>query len=133
MNKNLPQSVRPLLILFVILNALFVASKHWLAKKGVDYEVMIIGNLILFAVSLSAFLLTNKSLKSSNPNAFVRAMYGSFIIKFFVVAITAFIYIMIAKKNVNKPGLIACAGLYIIYTGLETRALMNTLRQKKNG
>ena len=30
-------------------------------------------------------------------------MYGGFIIKFFVVAIAAFIYIMVTKKNVNKP------------------------------
>lgn len=133
MNKNLLQSLRPLLIIFILLNAIFITAKSWLAKKGIDQEVLIIGNLILFVVSLSAFLLTNKSLKSSNPNAFVRAMYGSFIIKFFVVAIAAFIYIMVAKKNVNKPALIACAGLYIIYTGLETRALMKTLRQKKNG
>jgi len=133
MNKNLLQSLRPLVIIFILLNAVFITAKSWLAKKGVDQEVLIVGNLILFVVSLSAFLLTNKSLKSSNPNAFVRAMYGSFIIKFFVVAIAAFIYIVVAKKNVNKPALIACAGLYIIYTGLETRALMKTLRQKKNG
>ena len=133
MNKNLLQSLRPLVIIFILLNAVFITAKSWLAKKGVDQEILIVGNLILFVVSLSAFLLTNKSLKSSNPNAFVRAMYGSFIIKFFVVAIAAFIYIMVAKKNVNKPALIACAGLYIIYTGLETRALMKTLRQKKNG
>ena len=133
MNKTLLQSLRPLIIIFILLNAIFITSKSWLARKGVDQEVLIIGNAILFAVSLFAFLLTDKSLKSSNPNVFVRAMYGSFIIKFFVVAIAAFVYIMIAKKNVNKPALIACAGLYIVYTGMETRALMNTLRQKKNG
>ena len=133
MNKNLFQSIRPLILVFVFLTAFFISGKSWFEKKGVDQDVLIAGNLILFLVSLSAFLITNKSLASSNPQAFVRAMYGSFIIKFFVLAIAAFVYIMIAKKNVNKPALIACAGLYIIYTGIETRALMKMLKQKKNG
>jgi ACR3 family arsenite efflux pump ArsB len=133
MNKNLLQSIRPLVLVFIFLTAFFITSKSWLEKKEVDQDVLVIGNLILFLVSLSAFLLTNKALSSSNPQAFVRAMYGSFIIKFFVLAITAFVYIMVAKKNVNKPALVACAGLYIIYTGIETRALMKMLKQKKNG
>jgi ACR3 family arsenite efflux pump ArsB len=133
MNKNLLQSIRPLILVFVFLTAFFISGKSWFEKKGVDQDVLIAGNLILFLVSLSAFLITNKALASSNPQAFVRAMYSSFIIKFFVLAITAFVYIMVAKKNVNKPALIACAGLYIIYTGIETSALMKMLKQKKNG
>ena len=132
MNKNLLQPIRPLIIIFILLNSVLITTKSWLDKKGVDQDVLIAGNLILFVVSLAAFFITHKSLRSSNPNAFVRAMYGSFIIKFFVLAIAAFIYIMMAKKNLNKPALIACAGLYIIYTGIETRALINTLRQRKN-
>ena len=133
MNKNLLQSIRPLVLVFIFLTAFFISGKSWLDKKGADQNVLIIGNLLLFLISLTAFLITNKALSSSNPQNFVRAMYSSFIIKFFVLAITAFVYIMVAKKNVNKPALIACAGLYIIYTGIETRALMKMLKQKKNG
>lgn len=101
-------------------------------KNGVSQEVLIWGNLLLALVSITAYVITNKALKSENPQAFVRAMYGSFMIKFFVVAIVAFIYIMLAKKAVNKPALIACAGLYIIYTGIEIGALTKLLKQKKN-
>ena len=133
MNKNLLQSIRPLVLVFIFLTAFFITGKSWLEKNEVNQDVLIIGNLLLFLISLTAFLITNKALSSTNPQAFVRAMYGSFIIKFFVLAITAFVYIMVAKKNVNKPALIACAGLYIIYTGIETRALMKILKQKKNG
>ncbi len=132
MNKNTLQSARPLLLVFILLTAFFVTAQSWLAKKGVSQEVLLAGNLLLFAVSISAFIITNKALSSSNPQAFVRAMYGSFIIKFFVLAIAAFVYIMVTKKNVNKPALIGCAALYIIYTGIETRGLMKLLKQKKN-
>lgn len=132
MNKSLLQSLRPLLLIFVFTTAFFIISQAWLEKKGVDTDVLIGGNLVLFAVSFLAFFVTYRALRSNNPNAFVRAIYGSFMIKFFLVAIAAFIYIMIAKAAVNKPALLACAGLYIIYTGIEIRSLTKMLKNKKN-
>lgn len=132
MNKDLLRLLRPLLIIFILLNAFAITGKSWLEKNSVDQSVLIAGNLLLFLVSLTAFLITYRSLRSSNPQAFVRAMYGSFMIKFFLIAIVAFLYIMIARKNVNKPGLIACGILYIVYTVLETGALMKLLKQRKN-
>jgi len=121
-----------MILIFIFLNAFFLVGKNWLAKKGIDQEVLIAGNLILFTVTLITFLLTYRSLKAKNPNVFVRAMYGGFIIKFFAVAIAAFIYIMITKKNVNKPALFACMGLYIVYTFFEVSSLFRVLKQKKN-
>lgn len=132
MNKSLLQALRPLLIIFVFINAFCLTGKAWLVKNGINQEVLLAGNLLLFGVSFAAFFITHRAVRSENPQAFVRAMYGSFMIKFFVVAIVAFIYIMVVKKNVNKPALIACAGLYIIYTFIETKALVKLLKQKKN-
>lgn len=132
MNKDLLRLLRPLLIIFILINAFAITGNNWLEKNSVDQSVLIAGNLLLFLVSLTAFLITYRSLRSSNPQAFVRAMYGSFMIKFFLIAIVAFVYIMVARKNVNKPGLIACGILYIVYTVLETGALMKLLKQRKN-
>ena len=132
MNRTSLQLLRPMILVFVLLNVFFITARQWLVNKGVDQEVMIIGNLLLFVVSVIIFLITHRSLQSSNPHSFVRAMYGGFIIKFFAVAITAFIYIMIAKKNVNKPALIACMLLYVVYTFIEVKTLLGVLKQKKN-
>jgi hypothetical protein len=132
MNKNLLRLARPLLLVFIFLTAFFFTGKSWLEKKGIDQDVLIVGNLILCVNSLLAFFITSRSFRSPNPNVFVRAMYGSFILKFFVVAIVAFIYIMWAGKNVNKTALIICAGLYVLYTVIETSALLKLLKQKKN-
>jgi hypothetical protein len=132
MNNATLQPIRPLFLIFVSLSAFFITGKSWLLKQGIQPEVVIVGNMLLFIISLSAFLLTKKSFAKPGGNAFIRAIYGSFMLKFFVLAIAAFIYIMIAKKNVNKPGLILCAALYFIYTVLETRALMKMLKQNKN-
>jgi len=132
MNRNSMASLRPMILVFILLNAFFIAGKNVLTRWGVDQSVVIAGNLILFAVSLASFLLTRRSLASANPNAFVRAMYGSFMIKFFVCAIAAFVYIMAVKKEVSKPALITCMALYIAYTAIEVSALTKLLKQKKN-
>jgi len=101
-----------------------------LDKWGVDQGVLIIGNLILFAVTIISYTISLRGLRSSNPYAVVRSVYGSFIIKFFVCAIAAFAYIMVVKKNVNKPALFACMGLYIVYTFLEVSVLTKLSKQK---
>ncbi len=132
MNRTSLQLLRPMILVFMLLNFFFIAARQWIINKGADQEVLIIGNLLLFVVSLVTFLITYRSLQSTNPNTFVRAMYGGFIIKFFAVAIAAFIYILITNKNVNKPALIACMLLYVIYTFIEVKTLLGVLKQKKN-
>jgi hypothetical protein len=132
MNRTSLALLRPMILIFIFLNAFFIVGKTWLANKGIDQSVLIAGNLLLFLVSLITFLITYRSLKAKNPNVFVRAMYGGFIIKFFVVAIAAFIYIMMTKKNVNKTALFICMGLYVLYTFFEVSSLLRVLKQKKN-
>lgn len=122
----------PLLLLFILLNGFFLAGKSLLDKYSIDQNVLIGGNLILFAVTALSFYVSQRSLSSKNPNASVRSLYGSFMIKFFVIAIAAFAYIMAVKKNVNKPALLICMGLYIVYTFVEVSSLQKLLKQKKN-
>ncbi|MFM2337074.1 MAG: hypothetical protein RL115_267 [Bacteroidota bacterium] len=130
-DKNL-LPIRPLFILFVMMSAFFISGKKWLLSKGIQPEVVIVGNLILFLVSLTAFLVTKKTIASKQTHAFVRGMYGSFVFKFFALALAAFIYIYLAKEGINKPGLLLCGLLYFLYTAIETRALMKMLKQNKN-
>lgn len=122
----------PLVFVFVILNIFFFAFHDWLVKKGVNNDVLIIGNLILFAATVLSVIIYLRSLRSSSGSAAVKGMYGSFMVKFFTCLVAAFAYIMIAKKDVNKPGLIICLGLYIVYTVIEVSSLQKILRQKKN-
>ena len=122
----------PLLLLFIFLNTFFLLGKIFLNKQGADHLVLIGGNLVLFIATSLSFYISQRSLTSKNPNASVRSLYGSFMIKFFLIAIAAFIYIMVAKKNLNKPALFACMGLYLVYTFVEVSSLQKLLKQKKN-
>jgi hypothetical protein len=121
----------PLLLIFILLNCFFIIGKKGLLKNSIDHEVLIGGNLVLFLATALSFFVYQRSLKATSPGASVRGMYGSFMIKFFTCLIAAFIYILMAKKNVNKPALIICMGLYIIYTVMEVSILQKLLKQKK--
>jgi len=125
--------LRPLFVLFLLLNAFFLLANSWLTEQGLDTRVLITGNVILLLVILVSFILTRRSFDDPNPNVFVRAVYAGFILKFFVIAVAAFAYIMAVRDKVNKPALIACMGLYVVYTIIEVRALLQLLKQKKNG
>ncbi|WP_276505034.1 hypothetical protein [Terrimonas pollutisoli] len=124
--------LRPMILVFILLSGFFIAGKLWLEKKGIDQEVLILGNLVLFAVSILTFWLTWRSLKSDNTHVFVRALYTGFIVKFFAIALAAFIYILLAEKNLNKPALFCMMGLYIVYSAIEVNTLLRILKQKKN-
>jgi hypothetical protein len=132
MMQNKRRAFFPIVILFILLNGFFLAGKSLLAKWGVDQSVLIMGNLILFIITTVSFFIALKGLKSTNPHAFVRSVYSSVMLKFFVFAIAAFVYIQSAKGAVNKPALFTCMGLYLVYTFSEVSVLTKLLRGKAN-
>ena len=122
----------PVILLFIILNALFLTGRNTLERWNVDQKVLIAGNILLFVITLISFLLAQRGLKSSNTHVFIRAVVGSIMIKLFVSVIAAFIYISIFKKQINKPALFICMGLYLVYTFLEVSILTKQLKLKTN-
>jgi hypothetical protein len=120
------------LVLICMLLILILDQKNVLDKNRINAWVLLTGNFILFSATALSFYVSQRSLTSTNPNASVRSLYGSFMIKFFVCVAAAFVYILIAKKNVNKPALFICMGLYLVYTFVEVASLQKLLKQKKN-
>lgn len=132
MNRSAIRHFMPAILLFIILTAAFLLIKKQLDEWGFDPAVMMTGNLTLFVIILVSYLMCVKGLQTKNNHAFFRLVYGSFIIKLIFLAAAAFIYIMMAKKNVNKPALFFCMGLYIVYTFIEVNTLMKISKQKTN-
>ena len=126
------KGILPLVIFFIVLNGLFISGKNMLNRWNADQDVLIIGNLVLFLVTLISFMLLYRGMKNSNPNVFVRSVMGSFMIKFFICAVAAFIYISQSKKNINKPALFICMGLFLLYLFIEVGIFMKLLKQEKN-
>jgi hypothetical protein len=122
----------PIVLLFIILNALILIFKTILEGKGFDIAFLIWANLFLFILSIGGFLLQRRGLHSPNPQAFVRGVYSSMIFKMFITMIVVLIYVLMVRSNINKPALFTAMGLYIVYTVVEVRMLTKLARKKKN-
>ena len=131
-NKTVLRFFRPVLLIFIITNALFLTGRAWLSRWDVDVDVLIIGNLVLFAATAISFFLFTRSFNSKNPHAIVRTVYAGVLSKMVICLVTVFIYISIAGKGVDKAGIIGCMFLYLLYTTLEVAILMKLSKQKKN-
>ena len=99
---------------------------------GFDYAVLVFGNIIVFGISLLSYWMAVKGLTTKNNHAFFRWVYGSIMLKLFILAGVAFVYIMLNRNEVNKPGLFFCMGLYVIYTFIEVSGLMKVSNPKIN-
>jgi len=130
--RNRFREFTPIVLLFVILNGLAVALRSRLTSWNIDQDVVIVGNLFLFAITFFSFLIAEKGLQNKNPHVFMRSIMGSIIFKMFLCIIAAFVYIAVYKKGLNKAGLFICMGLYLVYTFLEVSILTRLLRQKPN-
>jgi hypothetical protein len=123
---------RPVMILFILLTAVFLAGSSWLKKWDADRDVLILGNLVLFAASFVSFSVALRGLDAKNPHAFVRSVYSSIMLKFFIAVIAALIYIASYKKEINKPALFTCMALYLLYTLLEVSVLTKILKKRSD-
>jgi len=130
MKRNRPWLI--LVVIFAALNGMCIFWENWFAKKGVDTDVVILGNLIVFVATLFSFFIYIGSLKNKTGTGALKGMYGSFAVKFFICLLAVVIYLIAFKENINKPALIICMGLYFIYTVIEVSALQKILRRKKN-
>ena len=132
MSKN-RRAFLPIVILFIVLNGFFIGGRALLERWGADQDVLIIGNVILFAITMISFLVAQKGLKSPNTHAFIRSVYGSIMLKLFACLIAAFIYIFLFRQHLNKPAFFTLMGLYLVYTFIEVKTLTKMLKQRANG
>ena len=123
-NGPLSKADFQIIYFFLALSLLFFALRCFLSGTAVSYNVLLLGNLLLFVVGWISIRMNAKAVQHKNVQVFLRLVYGSFIMKFFVLAIAAFIYISVFKKDVNKPALFGCFALYIIYTFIEVRSVL---------
>lgn len=132
MNKQATRNFLPAIIIFLVLNTGFLAMMKRLESWGFHYSVLVFGNILIFGISFLSYWMGVKGLTTKNSHAFFRWVYGSIMLKLFLLAAIAAVYILAMKKEVNKPGLFFCIGLYVIYTFIEVSALMKVNKQQTN-
>ena len=132
MIQNKLKPFLPVIIFFIGINAVTLTGFGLADKWGFDRDVITIGNLVLFLATSFSYFLALRGLKDNNPHTFVRSVYVSIMVKFFICLLAALIYIIMYKANLNKPALFICMGLYLIYTFMEVMILTKLMKQKSN-
>ncbi len=132
MKKIFQNKYLAVIILFVFMCAAILILNSFLQSLGFDIKFLLAANLLLFLLTLSGVFIQIKGLKSANPNAFIRGVYSSFLLKLFVIMIAVAIYLFIMKSRLNKPSLFTSMGIYILYAAVEVIQLMKIARRKPN-
>ena len=132
MTQNKFRPFLPVIGFFIAINAFTLTGFGLADKWRFDKDVIVIGNLVLFLATFLSYFFALRGVKASNPHTFVRSVYASIMVKFFICLLAALIYIMMYKANLNKPALFICMGLYLIYTFMEVMILTNIKKQKSN-
>jgi hypothetical protein len=126
------KTIWPLVILFLVIGACILIFRQALDERGIDWQVVSGGNLIIYLITIISIHLLSKGLKAEGTHAFLNNAYSGVLFKLFGCAIAAFIYIFLTKE-INKPALFACMGLYLIYTFVEMRIILKQSKDLRNG
>lgn len=122
-----------LLLTYLIIWVVLKTGESLWSQWGVDLTVLHGANLLLWLVTLFTYRMAARSFSNPNPQVSVRALMGGMLIKFLVIALAAFIYIIFQRKQVNIPALVGAALLYVVYTVLETNWLLKALKRASHG
>lgn len=131
-NNSAVRAFRPLIVVFILLNAGIFGARALLAKHNISPDVLLVGNLILFIATAVSFYFYFKSLFNARAQAMVRMIYAGMFVKLALCLFSSFLYIMVSGKEVNKGGIIGCMAFYLLYTVLEVVILLKVSKQKKN-
>lgn len=131
-NKNFIRVFLPVLLIFIITNGFFLTSGKLASRWNINTDVVIGGNFVLFIATGVSFFLYYKALRNNNVQAFLRMIYGGMFLKMMICLFAAFIYIIAARKTVNKGAIIICLFLYLVYSFTEILLLLKQSKQRKN-
>lgn len=124
------KSIVPLVIVFLSAAALILVFRSQLTGLGFDWQVLSGGNLFIYLVTIVSMHLLTKGLNAPNTYAFLRNAYMGIMLKLFTCAAAVFIYIFVAGKGFSKSSLFACMGLYMIYTYLEFKGVLQNRKDR---
>lgn len=119
------------MLLWVLVTVIIMILNGRLMEAGFDTLFMGLANTVLFLITLLGFRLVSAKVADSNPHAFMRGVYSSFLIKLFVIVGGLFIFISVSGKEMDKSAIFILMGLYIAYTSIEVIQLMKLVRSQK--
>jgi tellurite resistance protein TehA-like permease len=130
-NRAYVSAFLPILAFSLIVSILLLAGARALRDRNIDDHILLAGNILLFAVTAISYFIHLRSIRTPNPHAFVRTVYGSLIVKMVACMVAALLY-GYTTKSVNKNAIFGCFILYVVYTFLEVKILLKFLKKSPN-
>jgi hypothetical protein len=121
-----------IVVIFLVINVILFVCKNQLQQWNADFNVVMIGNLVLFLATLFSFLLFSKGLQNSSTHGFIRMTYSGMLLKMGICIAATLIYAVSTGGKVNKAAIFICFVFYFIYTFLEVMILTRLSKQQKN-
>ncbi|SEN85193.1 hypothetical protein SAMN04488505_113170 [Chitinophaga rupis] len=119
-----------LIVVFSILNGVFFLLKSQLLSAGMHYTVLLVGNVVLAAITWVSYVMARNGLAAANNQVFVRMVYASTISKLFLCMIGITVYVLVKRPDVSRATIFTLMFLYLVYTVLETLSLYQLLKRK---
>ena len=119
-------------ILFLFFTLLVLLLKSLLNTSWKDTDALLAGNLIVFVATVGSFILYRKSLRNNRAQYFLRMIYSAMFFKMILCMAAVLIYVLIARSQISKPGILGSFVFYFIYTFVEVKMLMQMSKQQKN-
>lgn len=126
------KTILPLALLFIFLNTAFLLMPSFFERYGINRDVLIVANTLLFLSNFIVFLLQKKALKNANPNVFIRSVMAGTMIKMVIIAGAFIGYVVWARKAINKPAVYISIFLYFLYLAVEVIMAMK-MNKQQNG
>jgi len=124
MNHHFGKLLLPSLIVFLLVSSLLLLLPNVWMGLNINYWVVLVGNGILFGLSMLTLYMHINALKNPNPNVFSNSVMGGTMLKLVVLGFTVVIYLLISGKNRNVFAIFVCMFLYIIYTVFDVKTAL---------
>lgn len=119
--KQTEKMKRQFVTAIIVILLLLDVSFRILGSLSPEFHItaLEVSNIIMAGLSLAAYALINKQV-AGKPQAFVRGIYGSSLLKLMVCMTAILAYVLINKNNIHKPSVFMMFGVYAVYSATET-------------
>ena len=117
-------------IVFIVVTVLALVFANWLDANKMNHFVIIGANAVLLVFTGANMFLQVRAMANPNPNVFVRSVMGGTFLKMVLLVVALAIYLFMAGPNRSIYAIVVSAGLYIAYTAIEVKGLLELNKQK---
>ncbi len=117
--------LRTTLLLAVLIAAVLYGIKD---RFAFDFRLLFGANIFLALVTILSGILSSRG-NAARPASFINSVYSGTLLRLFLVAGGAAVYIITNKGKIDTRSLLLAGALYIVYTGVETFVLQKATRK----